>query len=589
MAERRTAFTSPPVLNLMVALWMLAVLNRPFWAALWAAAGGWEAANLVWLATLPVFALAWVWLALEMLTWGRAAKPVLCVLLVLAATTAFFMLRYGVVFDREMLLNVLETDVAEVRELISPALLAWVLAVGVVPAVLVARLPVAARGWRPMLIGKAGVVALLLALLAALAASFFSSYASLFRNHRDLRLQFVPTNLLAAAHGYARDRLARTPRLEDVAADAVRLEGAQRAGRPLVAVIVVGETARAANLTINGYERATTPALAARTDLINFGTASACGTATATALPCMFLDVGRSGYESGLAARRQSLLDVLQRAGLDVWWVENNSGCKGVCDRVKVINPAWRSEHGLCPPAGCFDEVLLDALHERLTAVQRDTVIVLHLKGQHGPAYYLRYPQAFERFTPVCKSNALDRCDRQAVVNAYDNALTYTDHVLDWAISLLDSQSARTDTALIFVSDHGESLGEKGLFLHGMPYDLAPREQKEVPMLAWLAASTRKRLGVDTACLARQRDTLSHDNLYHTVLGLVGVRSSVYRRNADMLARCATLAGLARPVSDHGEPMKLASAAGKVAVETQVRADVALDGKPAVAARFTLK
>lgn len=530
-----------PLLNLLIALWLLALLNGPFWASLWNASGGWDAASPAWLATLPLFALAWVWLSLEALTWGRAAKPVLCLLLVAAAATAFFMQAYGVVFDRGMLTNVLETDVAEVRELLSAKAAAWILVLGILPAVAVAFAPLRARRWRAVLLDKAATVTVLVVILGSLAVAFFSSYASLFRNHRDLRLKIVPTNLLTATHGYVKARLRHTPTLERVAADATRTPGAERPGRPQVTVIVVGETARAANLSFHGYGRSTTPALAARQGLINLGPAQACGTATATSLPCMFLDVGREGYEEGLAQRRESLLDVLKRAGLDVWWIENNSGCKGVCDRVKVVDASKNAEPDLCGPNGCYDEVLLDALQDRLEEVRRDTVVVLHLKGQHGPAYHLRYPAMFERFTPVCRSNELDRCERAMVVNAYDNALTYTDHVVDWAIALLETQAARLDTAAIFVSDHGESLGEHGLFLHGMPYELAPKEQKEVPFLLWLAPSTSTRLKVDPVCLARQQGTLSHDNLYHSVLTLVGVQADVYRPSADVLKPCAGL------------------------------------------------
>lgn len=530
-------------LNLAVALWMLALFNGSFWAALWQAAGGWQAASLAWLASLPVFALACVWLVLEVVTWGRLAKPVLYVLLVAAACASYFMDRYGVVFDRDMLVNVAETDWPEVRDLLSPALIGWSVLFGIVPAAAVARVPLMRQAWRSLLLEKTVATLLPALVIGLLAAGFFSAYASLFRNHRELRLQFVPSNLLAAVHGYAKARLIPAPLLERVAADATRVAGAERPGRPLVAVIVVGETTRAANLSLNGYGRATTPALDARPDVINLGRAQACGTATATALPCMFLDLGRSGYRDGMAYRRESLLDVLRHAGLDVWWIENNSGCKGVCDRSKVGNAATDAVPDYCPPSGCNDEVLLDALWQRLQSVQRDTLLVLHMKGQHGPAYYLRYPPAFERFTPVCRSNALDRCEPQAVVNAYDNALGYTDHVLDWVITLLQAQSARLDAAMLFVSDHGESLGENGLFLHGMPYALAPQEQREVPLLAWLAPGMTQRLGLDSECLRRQRDSLSHDNLYHSVLGLVGVRAGVYRAEADLTRRCASRTG----------------------------------------------
>ena len=527
-----------PVLNLAVALWMLGLLNLPFWSALWRAVDGWSADRAAWLLTLPILALVLVWLSLELLTWGRAAKPVLCGLMVAAAALAYFMNRYGIAFDRGMLGNVLGTDAAEVCELLSPGLLVWVLGLGVLPAVVLSRMPLTPRGLLGALVDKAATLTALLGVSALLLTGFFASYASLFRNHRDLRSQLVPINLLAAAHGYARARINAPREFVLAAADAARLSGVEQAGRPLVLVLVVGETTRAASLSLNGYGRPTTPMLAARPDLINFGTAEACGTATATSLPCMFMDVGRAAYADGLAYRRESLLDALQRAGLDVWWIDNNSGCKGVCDRVQVVDAASFASDAGCGVEGCFDEVLLDRLDQRLAAVERDTVIVLHMKGQHGPAYYRRYPPTFERFAPVCSTNALDRCDPASVVNAYDNALVYTDHVLDWAITSLSANSNRADTALMFVSDHGESLGESGIFLHGMPYDFAPPYQKEVPFMAWLPEATLGRLGLDRGCLMQRTASLSHDNLYHSVLGISGVRATVYRAQADVFAAC---------------------------------------------------
>ncbi|GHC92896.1 phosphoethanolamine transferase [Pseudorhodoferax aquiterrae] len=536
-ARNRPAAVRGSVLNLAAALWLLALLNEPFWVSLWQATGGWDAEHAAYLLTLPVFALAWVWLTLELLTWGRAAKPVLCTILVLSAAVAYFMHRYGIAFDRGMLTNVMETDVAEARELLSPSLAFWIVGFGVLPALAVAWWPRLPRGLVATVTDKVIVVSAIVFVAGMILVFQTAAYTSLFRNHRDLRLQLVPTNYLSAAHGYVKARLKPSQRLEVVSTGATRTESAAQSRRPMVFVMVVGETMRAANLPWNGYDRPTAPLLSKRASLVNFGKAASCGTATAVSLPCMFLDVGRQGYDDGLAYRRESLLDVLQAAGLDVWWLSNNSGCKGVCDRVQVIDvPAAAAKD--CGEGGCTDEVLVEALKARLANVERDTVIVMHMKGQHGPAYYLRYPTEFEAFGPVCRDNALNRCSVEQVVNAYDNAVRYSDFILDQTIRELEARSDRLDTAMVFVSDHGESLGEKGLFLHGMPYEFAPQVQKEVPFVAWLPAATRVRLQLDVACLSRRKDTLSHDNLYHSMLGLTGTRAGTYRENLDVFAGC---------------------------------------------------
>ncbi|PZP90558.1 MAG: phosphoethanolamine transferase [Variovorax paradoxus] len=528
------------VLNLFAALWLLALLNQPFWSALWESVGGWDASRAGFLITLPVFALVWVWTVLELLTWGRAAKPVLCIVMVLSAAVAFFMHRYGIAFDRGMFANVMETDPAEARELLSAGMVLWILGLGVVPAVVIAMWPRASQGVVGTLTEKVITLAGLILVVGAILVFQSGSYISLFRAHRDLRLQFVPTNYLSAVHGYAKVKLKPKREIEQVSLGATRVASDPATQRPMVLVLVVGETMRAANLSVNGYERETTPLLAGRKSLVNFGRTGSCGTATAVSLPCMFLDVGREGYEDGMAFRRESLLDVLQRAGMDVWWLSNNSGCKGVCDRVQVVDVPASLPAGACGPGGCQDNVLVDALKMRLESVQRDTVVVMHMKGQHGPAYYLRYPPEFERYGPSCRDNALDRCGPEQVVNAYDNAVSYSDYILDRTIDALQSQANRVDSSMVFVSDHGESLGEKGMFLHGMPYDFAPAVQKEVPFMAWLPQATRDRLGIDATCLASRKDQLSHDNLYHSILGLTATRASTYRDDLDVFSSCST-------------------------------------------------
>jgi lipid A ethanolaminephosphotransferase len=194
---------------------------------------------------------------------------------------------------------------------------------------------------------------------------------------------------------------------------------------------------------------------------------------------------------------------------------------------------------GDCTRAHCFDAVMLQGLREQLRDTPRNTLIVLHQAGSHGPAYAERYPSQFEAFAPVCRSADLGRCARAAVVNAYDNTIVYTDHVLAENIELLKSLGAQYDSLLIYVSDHGESLGERGLYLHAAPYFIAPEEQTRVPLLMWMSEGYRTRSKTDLACLrARASQPATHDDVYHTVLGALGLRSDVYRSDLDLLAAC---------------------------------------------------
>jgi lipid A ethanolaminephosphotransferase len=300
---------------------------------------------------------------------------------------------------------------------------------------------------------------------------------------------------------------------------------------------VVGETARAANWGLNGYARQTTPELAAR-GVLNFPHVSACGSSTEVSLPCMFSPWGRENYDEKAIRGHQSLLHVLQRAGVATLWRDNQSGCKGVCTGLPVEDLHARKDSALCNGARCFDGILLEGLEETVARNKGDQVIVLHMLGNHGPTYFERYPPAFRRFTPVCETSDLGRCSRAQIVNAYDNALAYTDHVLAGAIDRLSTLPGY-DTALLYVSDHGESLGEKGLYLHGMPYAIAPREQLDVPMVAWFSPSWRQSTHLDPQCLRdRAGRQASHDQLFHTVLGLTDVKTSLYRPDYDIFLTC---------------------------------------------------
>jgi lipid A ethanolaminephosphotransferase len=253
----------------------------------------------------------------------------------------------------------------------------------------------------------------------------------------------------------------------------------------------------------------------------------------------MFSDVGRKKLHANLASEREGMLDVLQRAGIKVFWRDNNSGCKGVCARVPHEDVSRSNVPGICHDGACYDGILLHGLQDYIDGLHDDAVIVLHMNGSHGPAYFKRYPPGAEVFTPACRTAELNRCTRDSIVNAYDNSIRYTDAVLSQLIRLLQGNTQRFDTAMLYVSDHGESLGENGLYLHGVPYALAPREQLHVPLLIWLSDAMYDRLRVDRACLADHRnERLTHDNLFHTVLGLAMIRTAAYVEALDVLRAC---------------------------------------------------
>lgn len=522
-------------LTFLVAFWLMVVMNFNFWRTVWDGVGGLSNDSLLFIASLPIFVCLWIYLVLSFFAWGRLTKPVLCTFAVFSAVASYFMNSYGILIDSTMLENVLQTDPAEATELFNWRLFLWISLLGVVPAVLIARVPLSVGSWKREVLYKIGSLVLVVIGFGAIALAFYQPYASLLRNHREVRLMLVPSNIVLAVNSYAKQQAASSRQLEIVGADATRV--APKLGeKPRVMVIVVGETARAADFGLNGYNRQTTPQLLAiESELINFKHATSCGTATAVSVPCMFQEVGRSDYREPF---REGLLDVLQRSGVAVLWRDNNSGCKGACDRVPTEDVSTFNVQEFCSTGECHDEVLLHKLQDYLDKIDRDAVIVLHMKGSHGPAYYKRYPKSFEQFTPVCQESQLDRCSRDLIVNAYDNTILYTDHVLAKTITLL-KKNDQLETAMWYMSDHGESLGEGGLYLHGVPYSIAPDEQTHIPMVLWFSKSLEISANIKKSCLeAQAKMAVSHDNLFHSVLGFMAVKTSAYRKDRDIFSQC---------------------------------------------------
>ncbi|WP_123071231.1 phosphoethanolamine transferase [Massilia aurea] len=530
-----------PVLVLIVALLLASVGNVKFWSVLSSAAGGVTLASLPLLAGSFLIVVLFFNACLTLASFRLVAKPVLIALVLAASAVGYFIATYGIVIDKAMIQNVFETDTREATELISWQMAARIGLLGVLPAWAIWRARIAfPRGARGLL-ERAGIAggSLLLALL--LLVLLYKSLAPALREHRELRFLLTPTNFIQATHGYLRARWAAPIVVAPLGRDAVKGATWKGAQRRTLTVIVVGETARAANFSLNGYPRDTNPLLARQGGLINFSRVHSCGTATAVSVPCVFSAFGREDYSQSKAERQEGLLDVLAHAGFDVVWRDNNSGCKGVCDRVRYQDLSRPKPGRPCEGDECYDEVLLDGLPELLRRGGKDMVVVLHQKGSHGPAYASRYPRAFGRFGPVCTSNQFETCTRESIRAAYDNTILYTDYFLSTTIDRLRAlaQGEEVDTALLYFSDHGESLGENNVYLHGTPYMFAPREQTEVPMMLWMSDGFSERFRIDRRCLGQRRnEPLSHDNVFHSVLGMLDVNTAVLNPRLDIFHAC---------------------------------------------------
>ena len=536
---RKTWTLSTEALVLCVCAYFVAVGNHSFWASALADRSLGDAGT--WRFGMGVFVLlvALHFMLLCVVATRRTTKPLLILLLVCTAFASYFMGKYSVFLDPTMLRNLLHTDVGEARDLLAWDMLAHLAWQAALPIWLVWRVHLRERSWRRATAWRLGSMGLAAGVGIGAFLAVSQDLSSLMRSNKSMRYLITPGNYVySLARVATADAVEAAKPLVPVGTDAVA--GPAWAGRskPLLFILVVGETARAMNWGLNGYVRQTTPELAAL-DVVNFSDVGSCGTNTETSVPCMFSRIGRRDYDEDRIRGEESLLHVVHRAGFDVQWRDNQSGCKGVCDGLPMQKMVDTPDPSLCSGSECLDEILLKDLEASLADGKGRHLIVLHQMGSHGPAYHRRAPEKFKRYAPACDTAELRKCSTEAVVNAYDNSIAYTDHVLAEAIRFLQRQSDRYDTALLYVSDHGESLGENNLFLHGLPYAIAPMQQTQVPMVMWLSPSFADSRHIDLACLRNQAtQRATHDNLFHTMLGLLDVQTNVYEPGLDVVKGC---------------------------------------------------
>lgn len=415
-------------------------------------------------------------------------RPLVSLLVLLGAATAYYTDQFGTVIDTVMIRNVLQTDMGESADLLSPGFFIRFVCLGVIPVVLLWRWPFSrANRLKELRYSVQTAFALFLVMLLCV-FPFGDQYASFFREHKSLRYYSNPGYPLYSMIKYAAQAI-QTPKVTGLVQLVTHATIAEEDDERELIIMVVGETARADHFSLNGYTRTTNPRLAVEKNLVSYSDITACGTSTAISVPCMFAFGDHQGFDVDEADRTQNILDVLAMAGVNILWRDNNSSSKGVANRTTVQDFRTPENNPVCDDE-CRDEGMLYGLQAYINAQAGDILIVLHQMGSHGPAYYKRYPAAFEQFSPACQSAELAECTTEEIINAYDNTILYTDYFLSKVIALLKANTPRFETAMLYVSDHGESLGEKGLYLHGMPYWVAPDAQLKVPVLIWVGESS---------------------------------------------------------------------------------------------------
>lgn len=534
---------SANVFIVVLACYYCLVINIPFIEGAFTAITALNSFSWLFLLSVPLLLMCLLVLFFSLLSTRWLLKPAAYILLVISSAALYGSVNYGVVFDYSMIQNTFETDGKEAMSYLNPQLIGFLMLFCAIPLFVLNKVKINFNRPHQELLSRSKLVAGCLVLIALVVVNFYADYAATGRNNRILKKELIPFQYLTSSYKYIRDQwLYKDMPFKQLDTNPLLVKPSQTR----VTVIMVGETARAENFSYQGYPRNTNQ-YTQPLGVHYFNNVASCGTATAVSVPCMFSAQPHAAFSRRDTDNQQNILDLAQSAGADVLWIDNNSGCKEVCNRVTTINnEAIKTPNNaaFCQQAHCYDEALIAPLRRKLANLSHaNTVIVLHMMGSHGPTYFQRYPEQFKQFTPTCDRSDIQNCSSTQLTNTYDNTIAYSDYVNSLAIAQLNALPDNIEKSFLYISDHGESLGENGAYLHGFPYSFAPSGQTHVPLYIWADHTNQ---GITNTCIAQANpaQSLSHDNIFHTLVNLIGINTLTYQQNLDVLAHCQPITQL---------------------------------------------
>jgi lipid A ethanolaminephosphotransferase len=430
-------------------------------------------------------------------------KGLLSLFLILNALAVYFINSYGVIIDESMISNVFNTNYEESSSFFSIKLLLYTLILGILPSIYLFWINLEKGSWKSFFIN----VSLSLLFMVIMVFANASNWLWIDKNSKSLGGLAMPwsysvNTYLHFLHDYQKNKK------EILLPDATITDSSKS-----VVVLVIGESARSQNFSLYGYPKNTNPLLAQTPNLFRFK-ASSCATYTTAGIKCILEHTNTDDlYEI--------LPNYLYRNQVEVIWRSTNWGEPPIHIK-NFLNKNTLQQQ--CQGDTCeYDEILLNGLRAQIAASPKNKIlVVLHTSTSHGPTYSKKYPPRFETFKPVCNSVELGNCSQTELINAYDNTIVYTDYLLHRVIEDL-RQLPQYNSCMLFVSDHGESLGEKNLYMHGVPISMAPKEQYEIPFLVWLSNSNHKQL--------KLLPELSQNHVFHSVLRFLDVQSPIYKES----------------------------------------------------------
>lgn len=461
--------------------------------------------SLVWVLTLLLFFSC-------SLIHKRLYQLVIFISFSFNACALYYLAEYGVFLDKSMMGNIFNTRGEEAFAYFDFKVVLYWLVFGLIPIMVINNVSYIKSGWKPLVATPTlAITFLVLVVNATASASLWIDKHAKYLGGLTLPWSYIINGFASA--GTFQQSIDDQVLLEDATLDA---------NNKTTVVLIIGETARAANFKQYGYQRNTTP-YTDQFDLIALPNASSCSTYTTASLRCI---LSHTDSSSEFATFYEPLPSYLHRMGVPVTWVSNNWGEPPIKVTNTVNAKKLKAE---CTTEHCqYDGIMTDWFNAQ-DLNEQTQLFVFHQKGSHGPTYFERYPNRFETFTPVCKSADISNCDNQQLINGYDNSLIYTDFILAEIINKLKQHTK--NAAVLYVSDHGESLGENGMYLHGTPKSIAPEQQYKIPMLLWLSDELKQQYSV------AEKPSYDQGNVFHTLVSLLGITTPVYDQEKDILTQ----------------------------------------------------
>lgn len=433
-------------------------------------------------------------------------KVLLVLFFIINSIAVYFVNTYSVIIDESMIGNILNTNFEESSSFFSLKLIVYLILLGVIPSIYIIKAKIINVTLKRFFIN----ISLALLFILGLVIANANNILWIDKNSKTLGGLAMPWSYtvnisLFYIHEYKKNEK------EIILPDATI-----RDNEKSVVVLVIGESARSQNFSLYGYEKNTNPLLSKIPNLFHFNANSSATYTTAGVKSILEHTDTNDLYEI--------LPNYLYRNDVEVIWRTSNWGEPPIHIKNYQKRDALKTN---CTGEGCnYDEVLLTGLKEQILASTKNKIlIVLHTSTSHGPTYSKKYPAQFETFKPVCNSVELGNCSTTELINAYDNTIVYTDYILSNVIEDL-KQLKEFKSTMIFVSDHGESLGEKNLYMHGLPMSIAPKEQYEIPFIVWLSDNSSKQL--------KPNKLLSQNHVFHSVLNFLNIESPVYKEDMNI-------------------------------------------------------